>query len=311
MKENASNVKGLVMRSTGSFYDVLAADGKRYNCRVRGKIRLEGIKETNPVAVGDYVMLDPEHDIASITEILPRTNHILRQSVKKTGHSHILAANIDQALLVVTLAYPRTSLGFIDRFLVSAEAYRIPQLIVFNKRDLLTEEDRLQVEELIDLYEYIGVKCFSASAKADDVSIVTEALQNKTTLLAGHSGVGKSTLLNKISPVIDQAIGDISEFSQKGTHTTTFAEMFRLNDKTFVIDTPGVKEWGLVDMNEQEISDYFPEMRPLRLDCKFGSRCLHLNEPKCAILEAVKSGQIPLSRYASYFSIVMGEDNRK
>jgi ribosome biogenesis GTPase len=311
MNENASTMKGLVMRSTGSFYDVLAPDGKRYNCRVRGKIRLEGIKETNPVAVGDYVMFDPEHAIGSITEILPRTNHILRQSVKKTGHSHILAANIDQALLVVTLAYPRTSLGFIDRFLVSAEAYRIPQLIVFNKRDLLTEEDRIQVEELISLYEYIGVQCFSVSAKADDISVVTTALQNNTTLLAGHSGVGKSTLLNKISPAIDQAIGDISEFSQKGTHTTTFAEMFRLNETTFVIDTPGIKEWGLVDMNEQEISDYFPEMRPLRLDCKFGSRCLHLNEPKCAILEAVKAGQIPLSRYESYLSMVIGEDNRK
>lgn len=299
------------MRSTGSFYDVLGDDGKRYNARVRGKIRLEGIKETNPVAVGDRVMLDTEHDIASITEILPRTNHILRQSVKKTGHSHVLAANIDQALLVVTLAYPRTSLGFIDRFLVSAEAYRIPQLIVFNKRDLLTEEDQTLVNDLIELYQSIGVKCFSVSAKEDDVNKVTDVLQGKTTLVAGHSGVGKSTLLNKISPTIDQAIGDISGFSQKGTHTTTFAEMFRLNDTTFVIDTPGVKEWGLVDMNEQEISDYFPEMRTVRLDCKFGSRCLHLNEPKCAVLEAVKTGVISLSRYESYRSMVMGEDNRK
>lgn len=304
-------MKGLVMRSTGSFYDVLGDDGKRYNGRVRGKIRLEGIKETNPVAVGDYVMLDTQHDIASITEILPRTNHILRKSVKKTGHSHVLAANIDQAMLVVTLAYPRTSLGFIDRFLVSAEAYRIPQLIVFNKRDLLTEEDHPLVNSLIDLYQSIDVKCFSVSAKADDVNVITDALQGKTTLVAGHSGVGKSTLLNKISPVIDQAIGDISEFSQKGTHTTTFAEMFRMNDNTFVIDTPGVKEWGLVDMNEQEISDYFPEMRTIRLDCKFGSRCLHLNEPKCAVLEAVKTGVIALSRYESYFSMAMGEDNRK
>lgn len=299
------------MRSTGSFYDVLAGDGKRYNCRVRGKIRLEGIRETNPVAVGDHVMLDTMHDIASITEILPRTNHILRQSVKKTGHSHVLAANIDQALLVVTLAYPRTSLGFIDRFLVSAEAYRIPQLIVFNKRDLLTEEDQTLVNNLIELYQSIDVKCFSVSAKEGDVNKVTDVLQGKTTLVAGHSGVGKSTLLNKISPVIDQAIGDISEFSQKGTHTTTFAEMFRMNDTTFVIDTPGVKEWGLVDMNEQEISDYFPEMRTVRLDCKFGSRCLHLNEPKCAVLEAVKTGVISLSRYESYRSMVMGEDNRK
>jgi ribosome biogenesis GTPase len=304
-------MKGLVMRSTGSFYDVLAEDGKKYNCRVRGKIRLEGIKETNPVAVGDRVIIDLEHEIGSITSILPRDNHILRQSVKKTGHAHVLAANIDQALVVVTLALPRTSLGFIDRFLVCAEAFRIPQVIVFNKRDLLDDEGIAIVNDLIDLYQGIGVKCFSVSAAVDDIAEVKEVLQNKTTLVAGHSGVGKSTLLNKISPDIRQTIGDISEFSSKGTHTTTFAEMFQIGEKTFVIDTPGVKELGLVDMNEQEISDYFPEMRDLRLQCKFGSRCIHLNEPKCAILEAVKSGTIALSRYESYLSMVMPQDNRR
>lgn len=304
-------MKGTVMRSTGSFYDVLAEDKKKYNCRVRGKIRLEGIKETNPVAVGDYVIIDLENDIGSITEILPRTNHILRKSVKKTGHSHVLAANIDQALLVVTLASPRTSLGFIDRFLVSAEAYRIPQVIVFNKRDLLNEEEANILNELIRLYKSIGTTCFSISAQQDNPEAIRKILQNKITLIAGHSGVGKSTLLNAIAPSISQAVGDISSFSQKGTHTTTFAEMFALDDSTFVIDTPGVKEWGLVEMSEQELSDYFPEMRDLRLDCKYGARCIHVNEPKCAIQDAVQNQTIALSRYQSYYSMVMGEDNRK
>jgi ribosome biogenesis GTPase len=304
-------MKGLVMRSTGSFYNVLGEDGKKYNCRVRGKIRLEGIKETNPVAVGDRVAFDLESDIGSITEILPRDNHILRQSVKKTGHAHVLAANVDQALVVVTLAFPRTSLGFIDRFLVSAESFRIPQVIVFNKKDMLDEDGLKAVSELMHLYRQIGVTCFSVSALEEDLHEMREVLQNKITLIAGHSGVGKSTILNKIAPDIDQATGDVSTFSSKGTHTTTFAEMFQLNDKTFVIDTPGVKELGLVDMNEQEISDYFPEMRDLRLECKFGSRCIHINEPKCAIIEAVKSGDIALSRYESYVSMVAGGDNRK
>jgi len=299
------------MRSTGSFYDVLAADGKKYNCRVRGKIRLEGSKETNPVAVGDKVSIDREHAIGSIVEILPRKNHILRQSVKKTGHSHVLAANIDQALLVVTLSFPRTSLGFIDRFLVSAEAFRIPQFIVFNKKDLLDDQELKSLETVIALYARIGVTCFLISALQEDQHLIREILQDKTTLIAGLSGVGKSTLLNKISPHIRQSVGDISDYSEKGTHTTTFAEMFQLDNKTFVIDTPGVKEWGLVNMNQQEISDYFPEMRDVRLGCKFQSRCIHVSEPKCAVLDAVKSDAIALSRYESYLSMVLGEDNRK
>jgi len=304
-------MEGIVTRSTGSFYDVLGTDGRKYTCRVRGKIRLEEIKESNPVAVGDIVTLDLEHEIASITEIQPRKNHILRQSVKKTGHSHVLAANVTQALLVVTFSYPRTSLGFIDRFLVSAEAFRIPQVIIFNKRDLLNERDLRSLETIITSYSRIGVTCFSTSALRDDLQDVRKALQDNTTLIAGHSGVGKSTLLNKISPHIKQQVGEISDFSEKGTHTTTFAEMFRLDNKTFVIDTPGIKEWGLVDMNKQEISDYFPEMRDVRLQCKFQSRCIHINEPKCAVLEAVENGTIDVTRYESYLSMISGEDNRK
>ncbi len=304
-------MKGIVLRSTGSFYDVLAEDGKKYNCRMRGKIRLEGIKETNPVAVGDKVVIDLEHEIGSIIEILPRENHIMRQSVKKTGHAHVLAANVDQALVVVTLTHPRTSIGFIDRFLVSAEAYRIPQVIVFNKKDLLNEENTARQDELIMLYESLGVRCFSVSALQEHQDDIQKILRGKITLVMGHSGVGKSTLLNKISPNINQTTGDISDFSNKGTHTTTFAEMFLLDANTFVIDTPGVKEWGLVNMNQQELSDYFPEMRSLRLNCKFGSRCVHLNEPGCAILKSVSDEKIAITRYENYVSMLLGEDNRK
>ncbi|MCD9014969.1 ribosome small subunit-dependent GTPase A [Parachryseolinea silvisoli] len=308
---STQRLTGTVMRSTGSFYDVLAPDGRHYNCRVRGKIRLEGIKETNPVAVGDHVAFDPEHEIGSITEILPRTNHILRTSVKKTGHSHILAANVDQALLVVTLAMPRTSLGFIDRFLVSAEAYRIPQVIVFNKKDLLLPEESELTQQLIALYTSLGVTCFSVSAREESTDAVRHMLLDKITLIAGHSGVGKSTLLNKLAPHIEQTVGDISSSSEKGTHTTTFAEMFQLDERTFVIDTPGVKEWGLVDIQRQELSDYFPEMRDRRLGCKFGARCIHVSEPKCAVLDAVQSGAIAPSRYQNYLGMLLGEDNRK
>lgn len=304
-------MKGRVMRSTGSWYDVLAEDNSVVACRIRGKFRLEGIKETNPIAVGDVVSFDLEKGEGIIHEILPRENYIVRQSVKKTGHAHVIAANIDQAMVVATLMFPRTSVGFIDRFLVVAESFRIPQVIVFNKKDLLDEKALQEQGALIKLYEGIGAKCIETSALEENQDAIKNILSGKITLIAGHSGVGKSTLLNKISPAINQTIGDVSEFSSKGTHTTTFAEMFRLDEKTFVIDTPGLKELGLMDMNQQEISDYFPEMRDLRLNCKFGSRCLHLNEPKCAILEAVQMGTIAKSRYNSYYSMVTGEDNRK
>lgn len=304
-------MKGRVLKSTGSWYEVLIEGGQVLQARARGKLRLDDINETNPVAVGDWVDLQPEGNNAVISAILPRQNHMLRQSVKKKGQAHVLAANIDQVMLIATLKQPRTSLGFIDRFLVSAEAFRIPQVIIFNKRDLLTETELEEQTELMQRYQTFGTRTLALQATHDDLLEVNEILENKVTLVAGHSGAGKSTLLNRLSDRIQQATSNISSFSNKGTHTTTFAEMFRLDERSFVIDTPGVKEWGLVDMEPQELSDYFPEMRAVRTSCKFGARCIHLHEPGCAVIASVESGQISLQRYESYLSMLAGEDNRK
>ncbi|MBS1486861.1 MAG: ribosome small subunit-dependent GTPase A [Bacteroidetes bacterium] len=304
-------MKGVVTKSTGSWY-VVRCQGETYECRLRGKIRLEGIKETNPVAVGDYVAIEMDEGSNVITEILPRKNHILRQSVKKTGHSNILAANIDQAVLVATVQQPRTSLGFIDRFLVSAEAFRIPQVLIFNKQDLLTDDQMAMLHEWKKKYEAVGISVYILSAlQGNGLNEIKNILSNKISLVAGHSGVGKSTLLNQISDSIRQSTQQISAATEKGTHTTTFAEMFWIDDNTAVIDTPGVKEWGLVDMSAQEISDYFPEMRERRLLCKFGSKCLHLHEPGCAIIKAVEEGAIWFSRYENLINMTTGSDNRK
>ncbi|MBL7849904.1 MAG: ribosome small subunit-dependent GTPase A [Cyclobacteriaceae bacterium] len=305
-------MEGRVMKSTGSWYEVLGENQRLYQCRLQGKLRLEETKESNPVAVGDMVVLVIEGNDASITEVKPRDNHILRQSVKKTGHRHVLAANVDQVMLIATLKHPRTSNGFIDRFLVTAEAFRIPQLVIFNKKDMLTEEELHEVDQLQNLYGSVGVGTELISAKEDEsLEAVRELLKNKTTLVAGHSGVGKSTLLNRLFPHLQRAVNEVSDATLKGTHTTTFAEMFMIDSRTFVIDTPGVKEWGLFDMEPQEIADYFPEMRDLRLECKFGSRCLHLQEPRCAVRQAVEDGRIHASRYQSYVNMVTGKDNRK
>jgi ribosome biogenesis GTPase len=301
---------GIVLKSTGSWYEVLVGT-TLMQARVRGKLRLDDIKETNPVAVGDWVTIEAEGTNGVISEIQPRKNQMLRQSVKKTGHSHVLAANVDQVLLMATLKQPRTSLGFIDRFLVSAESFRIPQVLLFNKKDLLNEASLEDQNILIQLYSSLNIITHSLQAVSDDLTFVHQLLADKVTLIAGHSGVGKSTLLNRLSSTIQQSTGKISSFSNKGTHTTTFAEMFPLNESTFIIDTPGIKEWGLVDMAPQEISDYFVEMRELRLQCKYGSKCLHLQEPKCAVMAAVENGEIAVSRYESYASMVLGEDNRK
>ncbi|OIN60152.1 ribosome small subunit-dependent GTPase A [Arsenicibacter rosenii] len=306
--------QGLVIRSTGSWYDVRDNDGHIYNARLKGKFKIKGLKVTNPIAVGDHVQFEVEDKIentAIIIDIEPRENYIIRQSVHKTAHGHILAANIDQAVLLATLTMPRTSLGFIDRFLVTAEAFRIPTTIVFNKSDILNEEGLAYQQEIIDLYEKIGYNCLiTAALEGTGVDAFKALLDNKVTLLSGHSGVGKSTLVNAISPELNLRTSEVSTFANKGVHTTTFAEMFELGPGTFIIDTPGIKELGLADMQKEEISHYFPEMRELLNQCRFNN-CLHVNEPGCAVKDAVGEGDIAESRYWSYLGMLSGEDNRR
>ncbi|QSE97685.1 ribosome small subunit-dependent GTPase A [Fulvivirga lutea] len=304
---------GLVLRSTGSWYEVKADDGNTYQCRTRGKLRLSGVKTTNPIAVGDIVEFDREdnENTGLIHKIQPRENYIIRKSIKNKNHGHIIASNLDQVLLVATLTYPKTSLGFIDRFLVSAEAFRIPQIIVFNKSDLLNEKDQKKLAEIIETYEHIGVTCLTCSAQNNEgIEPIKEILKGKKTLISGHSGVGKSTLINSIDPNLNLKTSEVSDFAEKGVHTTTFAEMFQLDDDTFIIDTPGIKELGLIDIEEEELSDYFPEMRELSGDCKFHN-CKHLHEPGCAIQMAVDEGEIAESRYKSYLSMLEDSDNRR
>lgn len=246
-----------------------------------------------------------------ITDIHPRDNYIIRQSTRKSYHGHIIAANLDQAVLVATLVFPRTSLGFINRFLVSAESFRIPSVVVFNKTDLLSEEQRELQDELMILYESIGYRCLAISALSDDaVPLVNQLITGKVSLFSGHSGVGKSTLLNRIAPDLAQRTAEVSTFANKGVHTTTYAEMFQTAPDTFVIDTPGIKELGLMDINEGELGHYFPEMRELLGECRFHN-CIHTQEPGCAIRAAVEAGTIDESQYHSYLSMLENEDNRR
>ena len=306
-------MEGTVMKSTGSWYQVLV-DEQTYACRLRGKFKIKGLKVTNPIAVGDRVALvieDPQENTGLITDIYPRDNYIIRKSTRKSHHGHIIAANLDQAVLVATLVFPRTSLGFIDRFLVSAESFRIPSVIIFNKTDLLSEEQRKLQDELMVLYESIGYRCLAISALSDDsVPPVNEVIVGKVSLFSGHSGVGKSTLLNRIAPDLGQRTAEVSTFANKGVHTTTYAEMFQTAPDTFVIDTPGIKELGLMDINEGELGHYFPEMRELLGACRFHN-CIHTQEPGCAVRTAVEAGTIDESRYHSYLSMLENEDNRR
>lgn len=300
---------GLVMKSTGSWYLVKAENGDILECRLKGKIRLDDRKTTNPVAVGDIVDLELDKDGANqISKIHPRRNYIIRKSINLSKQAHILASNLDQAILVATLVAPRTSLGFIDRFLVTAEAYSIPAKIVFNKRDILDEESLGLQNEIMGLYSKIGYECFSVSSlNKSDIESIKHLLQNKTTLIAGHSGVGKSTLVNAIEPDLGLRTGEISSAHLKGTHTTTFAELFPLSFGGNIIDSPGIKELGLVEMKKEEVGHYFPEIRERMNDCKFNN-CLHVNEPKCAILKALEEGAISQERYQSYLGILNGEE---
>lgn len=306
--------EGLVMRSTGSWYEVQLESKKIIKCRLRGKLKLKGLKVTNPIAVGDKVVFsfeDETNELGMITEILPRENYIIRQSVHKTQHAHILAANLDQAILLVTLAHPKTSLGFIDRFLVTAESFRIPTKIVFNKTDLLHEDEKEYLNSLKIIYEKIGYPCsFTAANTGVGIEEFKNLLVGKKTLLSGHSGVGKSTLINQIAPNLDLKTSEISDFADKGVHTTTFATMFELENDTYLIDTPGIKELGLIDLKKQDIPHYFPEMRDCLGQCKYHN-CSHTKEPKCAVIEKVENYTISPSRYASYLSMLEGDDNRR
>lgn len=305
-------MKGLVTKSTGSWYQILGNDGKEYRGRVRGKLRLDEIKSTNPIAVGDRVGFDREQgaedDLALIHEILPRRNYIIRKSNNLSKQTQVIAANMDLVALVVTMATPATSTGFIDRFLLTAEAYHIPALIVFNKIDIYGEVAIGLLHKYESIYEGIGYDCLQVSAIAGtNMSLLREKLKGRTVLFSGHSGVGKSTLLNALEPEISQKTGEISHFSNKGKHTTTFAEMFHAGNDSRLIDTPGIKDFGVVDLQKQEISHYFPEMKALLSGCRFND-CLHSGEPGCAIARAVEERQIEPSRYYSYLSILNNED---
>ena len=305
---------GLVMRSTGSWYDVRSNEGDILQCRLKGKFKIMGLKVTNPIAVGDkvvYEIEDENRNTGIISNILPRENYIIRQSVHKSAHGHLLATNINQAVLIATLTFPRTSLGFIDRFLVAAESFRIPTVLIFNKLDLLNEEQVAYQQELTHLYESLNYPClFTSAIDGNGVTEFHNVLRGKVSLIAGHSGVGKSTLVNAIAPDLDLRTSKVSTFANKGVHTTTFAEMFEIDAETFIIDSPGIKELGLADIEKEEISHYFPEMLELINQCRFNN-CLHLDEPNCAIKDAVMEGGIAQSRYFSYLSMMDGGDNRK
>lgn len=305
-------MKGLVTKSTGSWYDVLAEDGAVYQCRIKGKFRTKDIKTTNPVAVGDRVTIAPESEqsTAVITELHDRENYMIRKSVNLSRQAQIIAANLDQAFLVVTLASPFTSLGFIDRFLVTAEAYAIPAGLIFNKLDLFSEEGLEILREYESVYTTIGYPCYETSAlKGTNLSTIEQALKAKTTLISGHSGVGKSTLINALSPAAGLRTADISDWSDKGRHTTTFAEMIPLPFGGRLIDTPGIRELGIIDIEQQELGHFFPEMRARMNDCRFND-CRHINEPGCAVLAALEEGKIAPSRYESYLSIYHKHDTR-
>ena len=303
-------MNGVIIKSTGSWYSVRLQDGKEVKARLPGRFKLQNKKISNPIAVGDKVELLPEAENFIIEVITPRKNYIVRKSPKKKHFAHMIAANIDQAVLIASHKRPRTSLGFIDRFLVTLEAFRIPGYLLINKSDLYSKEEQAALRGIMELYESIGYQTMMTSFIEGVPHQVGDWLQAKTTLLSGHSGAGKSTLINLLQPNAHQQIGEISDFANKGVHTTTFAEMFSLDADTHVIDTPGIKELGLAEITAEELSHYFPEMRNLMGQCKFNN-CRHVDEPSCAVQEAVQTGDIALSRFESYLSMMQEDDNRR
>ncbi len=305
-------MQGLVIKSTGSWYEVLTGQGQTINCRIKGKFRTLDIKTTNPIAVGDRVDLEqePGQETGIITNLHPRKNYIIRKSVNLSKQAQIIAANLDQAFLIVTLASPRTSLGFIDRFLVTAEAYNIPAKLIFNKLDLFSDEGLEVLAGYQSIYENIGYPCYGVSALAGThIDEVRELLKDKVTLVTGHSGVGKSTVINALLPGSELKTGEISDWSDKGKHTTTFAEMFPLPFGGYLIDTPGIRELGVFDIEKQDLGRLFPEIRQLMGNCRFHN-CRHINEPGCAVLKALENDELEISRYESYLSIYHGNETR-
>ncbi len=305
-------MEGIVVKTTGSWHDVRDQEGNLHRCRLKGKFKIQGLKVTNPIAVGDHVQVEFEnqHGTGVIYDILPRQNYLIRTSVKHPEIGNMLASNIDQAILVVTLVQPKTSLGFIDRYLVSAETFRIPVVLVVNKVDIYNNQQIKELNAILQLYLGIGYMALATSfTENTGLAELSTQLGRKISLLSGHSGVGKSTLLNLLVPKGKQKINPVSDFSLKGVHTTSFAEMFALGPDSYIIDTPGIKELGLMGIGDEELSHYFPEMRALMGLCKYHN-CTHVHEPKCAVIEAI-SNTVPESRYLSYLSMLENSDNRR
>ena len=305
-------MKGLVIKNTGSWYTVKTDDGNIVESKIKGNFRLKGIRSTNPVAVGDRVeIIRNQEGTAFISAIEDRRNYIIRKSQNLSKQSHIIAANVDQAFLIVTVNYPQTSTTFIDRFLASAEAYSVPVVLVFNKTDLLSEEERHYQDMMMTLYETVGYQCVAISAeKGDDVDTLLPLLHDKITLLSGNSGVGKSTLINRILPGVNLRTAEISDSHNTGMHTTTFSEMLQLPNGGYIIDTPGIKGFGTFNMEPEEISGFFKEIFRFSKDCRFNN-CTHTHEPGCAVIKAVEDHYIAASRYQSYLSMLNDKDENK
>ena len=305
-------MKGLVIKNTGSWYSVKTDTGKVVECKIKGNFRLKGIRSTNPVAVGDHVEIALNQDgTAFITHIDERRNYIIRKSQNLSKQSHIIAANVDQAFLIVTVNYPQTSTTFIDRFLASAEAYSVPVVLVFNKRDILSDDERHYQQSMVHLYETMGYECREISAATGEgVEGLHKLLKGKITLLSGNSGVGKSTLINQILPEANLRTAEISDAHNTGMHTTTFSEMLELPEGGYIIDTPGIKGFGTFDMEPEELTSYFREIFHFSKDCKF-SNCTHTHEPGCAVLKALEDHYIAQSRYQSYLGMLEDKDENK